>query len=273
MQLRRDVHRHAETSGNEHQTTRRIREIAVRHGVQEEWITMSKLNGLWIDIAGEAEPAGRDFRLAIRADIDALEMTEGNEGLEYRSVNAGAAHMCGHDGHLASLAAAIPLLMAKRKQLPSNKSVRLIFQPAEEESKLAGARTMISEGCLQGVNEIYGFHNHNISLLPFGYFSCKEGPIMSAGTQVHITIQGTGGHGSEPENLKFALPRAIAFYQNMQAFTHQLKQIHGDSLTIMFPVLNSGERYNVISETVSIEGTLRTYSDKLTEEILDKIRS
>ena len=259
------MHRYAEISGNEHETTRRIRDIAIKHGIEEGWITMSKLTGLWIDIAGEAEPEGRDFKVALRADIDALQMIEGNEDLEYRSVNVGAAHMCGHDGHLASLAAFIPQFMAKRKQLPRNKSVRLIFQPAEEESKIAGAKTLISEGCLQGVNEIYGFHNHNVNLLPFGYFSCKEGPMMSASTQVHITIQGTGGHGSEPENLKYALPKAIAFYQNMQAFTQQLKQKHGDNLTVMFPVLKSGERYNVISETVNIQGTLRTYSDKITE--------
>ena len=89
--------------------------------------------------------------------------------------------------------------------------------------------------------------------------------MMSASTQVHISIQGTGGHGSEPENLKFALPKAIAFYQHMQAFTQQLKLKHGDNLTVMFPVLHSGERYNVISEMVSIKGTLRTYSDKITD--------
>ena len=146
--LRREVHRHAEVSGEEYETTERIRKIAVKHEAEEEWITMSKLTGLWIDIDGQAEPAGRDFKVAIRADIDALQMNEGNEGLEYRSVNAGAAHMCGHDGHLATLAAFIPHFMARRKQLPRNKSVRLIFQPAEEEAKISGAKSMIAEGCL-----------------------------------------------------------------------------------------------------------------------------
>ena len=63
--------------------------------------------------------------------MDALEMEEHNEKLEYHSVNAGAAHMCGHDGHTATLAATIPLLLQKVKEIPSNKKVRLLFQPAE----------------------------------------------------------------------------------------------------------------------------------------------
>jgi metal-dependent amidase/aminoacylase/carboxypeptidase family protein len=71
--------------------------------------------GLWIDLAGQGEPQGKDVFIALRADIDALEMAETNEALEYRSVRPGAAHMCGHDGHTASLAATIPLLLSKLK--------------------------------------------------------------------------------------------------------------------------------------------------------------
>jgi hippurate hydrolase len=57
---------------------------------------------------------------------------------------------------------------------------------------------MIQAGCLKGVDEIYGFHNHNVPFFPFGYFSCKEGPIMASSTHLQVTITGTGGHGSEP---------------------------------------------------------------------------
>jgi hippurate hydrolase len=119
--------------------------------------------------------------------------------------------MCGHDGHTASLAAAIPLFLQKSKEIPSNKRFRLIFQPAEESLGDSGAEMMINAGCLKGVDEIYGFHNHNYKapLHEFGFFSCQEGAMTAAATTIKIKIKGTGGHGSEPESLKYALPKAI----------------------------------------------------------------
>jgi amidohydrolase len=168
--------------------------------------------------------------------------------------------MCGHDGHTACLAAAVPLFLARAKQVPSNKRARLIFQPAEEAVGERGARVMIEAGCLAGVDEIYGFHNHNIPLLPFGYFSCKEGPIMASITYLKVSITGTGGHGSEPESLKYALPKAIAFYEGLMKLDSELKEKYGNVFTIMLPVLKAGERYNVISESVVIEGNLRAFS-------------
>ena len=68
---------------------------------------------------------------------------------------------------------------------------------------------MMKAGCLEGIQEIYGFHNSNSSINPFGYFSCKEGPVLATGCIVYMKIKGTGGHGSEPESLKYALPKAI----------------------------------------------------------------
>lgn len=74
---------------------------------------------------------------------------------------------------------------------------------------------MIEAGCLKGIQEIYGFHNSNSSRYPFGYVSCKEGPFMASGCGATIKIKGTGGHGSEPESLKYALPKAIQLYSKI----------------------------------------------------------
>jgi amidohydrolase len=78
VQFRRHLHKHPETSGKEFETTRLIREVAIRHGVREDQIRLLPETGLWIDLAGEAEPQGKDVCIALRADIDALEMNEAN---------------------------------------------------------------------------------------------------------------------------------------------------------------------------------------------------
>lgn len=100
---------------------------------QEAQIKTCAITGLVVDIRGTA-PAKADAAVrcvALRSDLDALTMTEGNNGLPYRSKNQGVAHMCGHDGHIAALVGAAILLQRRADRLPSNLTVRLLFQPAE----------------------------------------------------------------------------------------------------------------------------------------------
>jgi hippurate hydrolase len=80
-------------------------------GVKDEWIREMQPTALVVDIRGKAEPKGRDYCVAFRADMDALSMTEENDNLEYKSQNNGAAHMCGHDGHMTCLLGFVPLLL------------------------------------------------------------------------------------------------------------------------------------------------------------------
>ncbi|RHZ09708.1 hypothetical protein DYB26_014432 [Aphanomyces astaci] len=140
--------------------------------------------------------------------MDALPMTEENPSLEYKSTTAGAAHMCGHDGHMTSLAGFAQLLQRRREHLPVNTCVRLLFQPAEEghfgafllhhqdlDMVCPGAVAMIKGGCLDGVDEVYGYHNVNF---PEGVVAVKAGAVMSHGNTFRITLTGPGGHGSAP---------------------------------------------------------------------------
>ena len=90
--------------------------------------------------------------IALLADMDALRMTEGNSGLPYRSSNQGVAHLCGHDGHMATLMATAALLNRRAHVLPAGFSIRLLFQPAEEGP--GGAKPMVDEKCLEGVDEV-----------------------------------------------------------------------------------------------------------------------
>lgn len=102
---------------------------------------------LVVDLRGEGEKSGRDYCVAFRADMDALSMREENPHLSYQSQNEGAAHMCGHDGHMTSLLGFVPLFLSALPNIPSNKRVRLLFQPSEE-GPASGAELMIKQGCL-----------------------------------------------------------------------------------------------------------------------------
>ena len=104
-----------------------------------------------VDISGRAEPKGDKYCIAFRADMDALSMSESNSDLPHKSKNQGAAHMCGHDGHTACLVGFVPILMNKIDQIPSNRTVRLLFQPSEE-GPGQGGRFMIQKGCLEGAD-------------------------------------------------------------------------------------------------------------------------
>jgi metal-dependent amidase/aminoacylase/carboxypeptidase family protein len=123
-----------------------------------------------------------------RADIDALEMDEENFDLPYRSTIK-CAHMCGHDGHTVCLLGFSALLMENIKNVPSNKTLRLLFQPCEEGSPNLewGAPEIIKEGWLDGVDEIYGFHNLPTHHLP-GKLYVKSGPVMASITVISIKV-------------------------------------------------------------------------------------
>ena len=132
--------------------------------------------------------------VALRADIDCLRMTEANPELAWRSEREGLAHMCGHDGHAAALVGAARLLAAVQDQLPGR--VRLLFQPAEEGP--GGAPVMIEDGCLEGVDEVYGMHNWPTA--PLGSLRTIAGPCMATVGTIEITVRGRGGHASQPQD-------------------------------------------------------------------------
>ena len=162
VQLRRTIHSHPEPGFEERVTTRTLRR-ALREvaAIPEDAIRTLATTGMIVDImgTGAAVSAEHARMIALRTDLDALQMTEGNTALPYRSQRDGFAHMCGHDGHMAALIGTAVLLNSAtvRAMIPSNCGVRLLFQPAEEGP--GGAQPMIAEGCLEDVAEVFGWHN------------------------------------------------------------------------------------------------------------------
>jgi amidohydrolase len=162
----------------------------------EATFTRMAETGLVVDFNGTCDTtvATAARMIALRADMDALDMTEENADLPYRSVEASKAHMCGHDGHIVMLVGAAKLLYSVRNKIPRNCTIRLLFQPAEEGP--GGAPVMIKEGCLHGVDEVYGLHNW--PSIPLGEVRVCTGPIMAHIVDFDITVNGRGGHGSQP---------------------------------------------------------------------------
>jgi metal-dependent amidase/aminoacylase/carboxypeptidase family protein len=197
--IRRDIHSHPEPGFEEKRTHATLRAMltTLAH-IPEAAIRTCAKTGLVVDIKGEAKAKGSAQKVkvvAIRADMDALRMTEKNTNLPYRSTHEGVAHLCGHDGHMASLIGLAVLVRRKAKQIPSDVCVRLFFQPAEEGP--GGALPMIADGCMDGVDEVYGYHNW--PSVPLGHMWIAEGPVMGHPSEFKIKVKGRGGHGSQPQ--------------------------------------------------------------------------
>jgi len=198
---------------------------------------------------------GEGPMIAFRADMDALPIQE-TSGLDFSSKNDGVMHACGHDGHMAMLLATAKVLTENKKYYNYG-SVRFIFQPAEE--GFGGARYMIKDGALDGVDEIYGIHLWNYQ--PVGEVGVKEGPIMAAADKFNIKVRGVGGHGAAPQGTVDSIIVASYLVQALQTIvSRNINPL--DSAVISIGKINGGNNFNVIADEVDLIGTARAYTEK-----------
>lgn len=271
--LRREVHMHPEPGFKETRTSRRVYEILTKFGgIPEAQIRKCAITGLVADIHGTAAavPNAVVKCVALRSDLDALTMTELNQSLPYRSKNEGIAHMCGHDGHIAGLVGAAILLQRRADKIPSNMTVRLLFQPAEESTPPGtagydfaktgggGAMPMIMENCLEGVDEVYGWHNWPAWNL--GDMHLKTGAVMAHSSEFVIEITGRGGHGSQPHACIDPIVCGAAVVSALQTIVS--RNLHSScNAVITVGQFHAGERNNVIPDKAIIQGTIRDVND------------
>ncbi len=254
---RRDFHQNPELSFQEYRTAETISKYLDSFGITH------KTNIGGTGIVGEID-FGSGPTIALRADMDALPIQEIGD-LEYKSKNEGVMHACGHDGHMAILLGTANVL-SKNKKIKKGK-IRFIFQPAEEGG--GGARYMIEDGCLEGVDEIYGLHLWNYQ--PLGEIGVKEGPIMAAADMFDIIVRGKGGHGATPQGTIDAIVVASHLVTALQTIvSRDTNPLENTVVTI--GEISGGENFNVIADRVKLSGTTRAYTEKNRIMIKNRMR-
>ncbi len=244
VEWRRDFHRHPELAFEERRTSQVVREFLEATGVEVRPCGRTGLRGV---LRG-----GRPGRtVALRADMDALPVAEIADH-DYRSQNPGVMHACGHDGHMAILMGAARVLAARRDTLPGN--VVFLFQPSEENSP-GGAPLMIEEGALDGVDAVFGIHLWQP--LPSGIVGLRAGALMAQADEFEVTVHGRGGHASQPnatvDPVVVASHVVVAAQTIVSRFNNPL-----EPAVVSFTTIHGGRIHNVIPDTVTMTGTVRT---------------
>ena len=204
--------------------------------------------------------------LGIRADIDALPMTE-KTNLSYSSKNDGKMHACGHDGHTTMLLGAAKYLAETKNFLGT---VYCIFQPAEEGGN-AGAKSMIKDGLFSkfNIDSVWGIHNW--PGVPVGQAVIHEGFAMAGGDIIVITIEGKGGHAAQPQFSNDPMVSAGLTITALQScVSRQLNPF--DQSVLSLTKIEGGSAFNVIPDKVTIGGTLRSTNTDTRNDMLEKIK-
>ena len=245
--IRRHFHRYPELSFKEFNTAETISEHLDKLGISHK-------KGVGkTGVVGEIN-FGPGPTIALRADMDALPIQEENN-LDYKSLNDGVMHACGHDGHMAILLGAANAL-SKNSKLKKG-TVRFIFQPAEE--GLGGAKYMIEDGCLDKVDEIYGLHLWNYQL--YGEVGIKDGPVMASADLFDIEVSGKGGHGATPQGTIDAIVVASNLVTMLQTIVSRNTNPL-ESTVLSIGKIKGGHNFNIISDKVHMSGTTRAYTEE-----------
>ncbi|MDP3253180.1 MAG: M20 aminoacylase family protein [Hydrogenophaga sp.] len=253
--LRRDLHAHPEIGFEEHYTANRVVESLKVCGVDEIHTGIGK-TGVVAVIRGRKTGSGR--MLGLRADMDALPMTEHND-FAWRSTRPGMMHGCGHDGHTTMLVGAARYLAETRN---FDGTAVLIFQPGEE--GFAGAKAMIEDGLFDRfpVQSVYGMHNWP-QMKP-GMVGVNPGPMMASADRITIEITGKGGHGAHPyQTVDPVLVAAHIITAVQSIVSRNVRAI--DSAVISLCAMQAGDMgaFSVMPGKATLVGTVRTFNPEV----------
>lgn len=255
--LRRHFHTYPELSAQEFNTQQTIMDELTALGLQPQKIA---LTGVIAEIKGTLP--GKT--VAIRADMDALQLQD-ECNTPYQSKHPGVCHACGHDGHIAMLIGIAKVLVTLREELPG--TVRLLFQPSEE-CYPGGALAMIEGGALVGVDSIIGAHLWQS--LRVGTIGITYGPMMASPDEFKIKIKGKGGHASMPHQTVDALlvgaQIAVALHTIVSRNVDPMEQA-----VISLGVFQSGDTFNIIPDTATLNGTVRSFNVTLRNLLFQRI--
>jgi amidohydrolase len=253
---RRDLHAHPELGFEEHRTSAIVAEKLASWGIEVE------RGFAGTGLVGTLRAGSGTRAIGLRADMDALPMTEANS-FAHASTIPGRMHGCGHDGHTTMLLGAAKYLAETRN---FDGIVRFIFQPAEEGG--GGGKVMIDDGMFERlpVDAVYGVHND--PTLPLGQASAVAGPVQAASDRFRIDLTGKGGHAARPHHsidpVVIGAHIVLAVQSILSRGVDPL-----DSAVVSLTQFHAGEADNVIPHTAWLSGTVRT----LRPEVQDRVEA
>lgn len=252
---RRHLHSHPELSFHELQTS-----VFVANKLEELGLEYHKMadTGLVALIKGD-KPSNNV--IALRADMDALPITEAND-VPYKSQNVGVMHACGHDVHTSSLLGTARILTELKSQFAG--TIKLIFQPAEEKLP-GGASIMIKEGVLENPKPQAVFGQHVMPLIDAGKVGFRAGKYMASTDELYVTVKGRGGHGAQPQQNIDPVIITAHILTALQQVVSRFADPKSPSVLSFGKVIANGAT-NVIPNEVYLEGTFRTLDEKWREE-------
>lgn len=275
IEWRRYFHANPELSNRETKTGARIAEQLRAMGMEVQY-PVARTGVVGILKGGKPGPV-----VGLRADIDALPVTERNS-LPFASkvkdtfngMETGVMHACGHDGHMSILLGVAEILSKNRNELKG--TVKFIFQPAEEGAppgEEGGAYLMVKEGVLENpkVDVMFGLHIQ--SLVPLETLAYKPEGLMAAVDNVNITVKGRGAHGATPWDSIDPIVIGSQIVLGLQTIVSRQTELTKAAAVVTIGSMHAGIRRNIIPETATLEGTIRTFDADMQQKVHEKIRT
>lgn len=256
--FRRELHQHPELSKIEVQTQKRIQKVLEKYDIPYDVTAKT-------GVIARINPSNTGPSIAIRADIDALPIKE-KTNLPYASIHDGVMHACGHDAHTA-IALGVAILLHNMKE-ELHGSAYIIFQPDEEVS--AGAKRIVEEGQLDGVESVIGLHV--MPYLEVGEIEVRRGALNASTCSVKIDIHGQAAHAAYPDQGIDGIVIAGDVITALQSIvSRRVSPLEPAILT--FGTIQGGTKANILAQNVTLTGTLRTIHDRTKEDIKSHITS
>lgn len=272
---RRDIHQHPELSNRETRTSALVAAQLKKLGL-EVHTGIAHTGVVGILKGGKPGP-----RLAIRADMDALPVTEevdlpfaSKAKGEYRGKPTGVMHACGHDAHTAMLLGLATVLAGMKRDLPGE--VMLVFQPAEEGApagEQGGASLMLKDGVFRDFKPDAMFGMHVVSALNVGTVAVRPGPTMAGSDWFKLTVHGRQTHGAMPWNGVDPIVTAAQIVSSAQTIVSRKLDISELPAVLSFGIIEGGARYNIVPDKVELQGTLRTFDAGMRQQAIDHLKA
>ncbi|MBN7813932.1 amidohydrolase [Algoriphagus pacificus] len=271
VEWRRDIHMHPELGNQEFRTAKKVADHLRSLGIEvTENVAVTGVVGYLK--GGKPGPT-----VALRADMDALPVTERND-LPFKSVNTatyngqetGVMHACGHDTHVAILMGVAEVLASMKDDLQGN--VKFFFQPAEEgvyDGTTAGAELMVEEGVMEDVDAVFGLHI--ASQMEVGKIGYRSGPAMAAVDNLEIKVKGRQAHGASPWSSVDPIVTSSQIVMGLQTILSRSVNITENPAVVTVGAIHGGIRHNIIPEEVDMIGTIRTFGDEQQELVHKRI--